>query len=173
VRRTLLITLLAVLAMPVAASASSEVTTDGTLSVRNGHGRLVLIGFRGAAIGRVEEAKLTIVEPKGGRCDTPLVWGWDSVEEKLLLGGDLGEGRLACVYTGVEIRFRLVGAHEEISIRGSNIAVSVVGRGFAVLAGDGGFFDGTYSLNGLDYRSLPDEARRFTVGTPTTPPPKP
>jgi hypothetical protein len=161
--------LLAALAMPVAAFASAAMTTDGTLSVRNGDGRLVLIDFRGAAIGRVEGARLTLVEPRGGRCDTPLVWGWDTVEERLLLGGDLGEGRLACVYTGAEIRFRLVGPHEEISIRGTNIAASVVGRGSAVLAGDGGFFDGTYSLNGLDYRSLPDEARRFTLGTPTPP----
>ena len=165
--------LLAALATPLAATASADTTTDGTLSVRNGHGRLVLIGFRGAAIGRVEEAKLTIVEPKAGRCDSPLVWGWETVEERLLLGGDLGEGRLACVYTGAEIRFRLVGVHEEISIRGSNMAASVVGRGYAVLAGDGGFFDGTYSQNGVDYRSLPDEARRFTVGTPPPPAQKP
>ena len=170
-RQSLLIALLAALLVPAAAIAAGEVTSDGTLSVKNGDGRLVLIRFKGAAIGRVEQGKLTIVEPPGDSCETPLVWGWESIEEKVLLGGDLGEGRVACVYTGLELRFRLTGLHEEISIRGKEIAASIVGRGAAVLAGEGGFFDGTYSLNGVDYRSLPDEARRFTLGTPL--PPKP
>jgi hypothetical protein len=169
-RRTLLIAMLVALLVPVSASASPEASSDGTLSVRNGDGRLSLVNFRGAFIGRVEDGRLTIIEPRGGTCESQLVWAWDTLLERTLPGGELGEGRLACIYTGLEIRFRLVGWNNEVRLRGMNIAASIVGRGTAVLEGDGGFFDGMYSLNGDLFRSLPDLPARLVLGVPPATP---
>jgi hypothetical protein len=169
-RRTLLIAMLVALLVPVSASASQEASSDGTLSVRNGDGRLSLVNFRGAFIGRVEDGRLTIIEPRGGTCESQLVWAWDTLLERTLPGGELGEGRLACIYTGLEIRFRLVGWNTEVRLRGMNIAASIVGRGTAVLEGDGGFFDGMYSLNGDVFRSLPDLSQRLALAAPPATP---
>jgi hypothetical protein len=169
-RRTLLLTLLAALLLPAAASATPVATPDGTLSLRSGDGRLVLVGFRGAFIGRVLDGRLTIVDPRGGTCDSQLVWAWDTVYERTIPGGELGQGRLACTYSGAEIRFRLVGFQNEVRLRGTNIAASIVGRGSAVLQGDGGFFDGMYSLDGDFYRSLPDLSVRLVLGLPPVAP---
>jgi hypothetical protein len=163
-RRTLLICLLTAALLPAAALAGPAVAGEGTLSVRNGDGRLALIGFRGAIIGRVGVGRLTIVEPRTGTCDTQLVWAADTVRATILPGGELGEGRFACVYTGANMRFRLVGAQDEVRLRGRDIGASIVGRGTAIVEGDGGLFDGLYSLNGEDYRSLPDEATRLVLG---------
>jgi hypothetical protein len=168
-RRTLLLTLLAALLVPAAAGAAPSApaaSADGTLALRGGDGRLVLVGFRGAFIGRVVDGRLTIVEPRGGSCETQLVWAWDTLQERIIPGGELGQGRLACIYGGAEIRFRLVGFQSEVRLRGINIAASIVGRGTAVLEGDGGFFDGMYSLNGDSYRSLPDLSVRLALGPP-------
>ena len=138
--------------------------------MQKGDGLLKLVAFKGAAIGRVENGRVMVVEPKDDSCDTPLVWGWESVEARILRGGDLGQGRLACIFQGPDLRFRLVGPNQEIAVRGTNISASAVGRGYALLQGDGGFFDGTYSYNNLEPRSLPDELQRFTLGTPQTKP---
>jgi hypothetical protein len=170
VRQTLLLALLAALTAPAVASAVPDATAEGTLALRGGDGRLVLVGFKGAFIGRVDDGRLTIVEPKSGSCDTPLVWNWESVQEKTIPGGELGQGLLACVYSGVDMRFRLTGTMQEVRLKGQNIGASIAGRGTAIVEGDGGFFDGMYSLNGDDFRSLPDEAARFVLGTSTVAP---
>jgi hypothetical protein len=170
VRQTLLLALLAALTAPAVASAVPDATAEGTLALRGGDGRLALVGFKGAFIGRVDDGRLTIVEPKSGSCDTPLVWNWESVQEKTIPGGELGQGLLACVYSGVDMRFRLTGTMQEVRLKGQNIGASIAGRGTAIVEGDGGFFDGMYSLNGDDFRSLPDEAARFVLGTSTVAP---
>jgi hypothetical protein len=166
-RRTLLLTLLAALAVPAAALAAKTAPGDGTLSVREGDGT-VQLELRGAILGRIGSGTLWIDDPQNGDCDTQLVWGADDVETRAVFSK--GEFELRCVYTGLNIRFRLVGGDHDISIvRGRDVAISAVGRGTAFLRGRGGITglpDGTYSIDARDYVSLPDVGREFEIGTP-------
>ena len=73
------------------------------------------------------------------------------------------------VFTGKDIRFRLIGQNL-VRLDGKNISLSVVGRGPVAIKGAGGLTDGTYSVNGGDYTSLPDEIKRFVLGPPAPPP---
>ena len=72
---------------------------------------------------------------------------------------------------GANVRFRAIGSKYQILIRGSGIYLSAVGHGFAVLNGAGDDpsvdSDGTYSLNDLPYRSLPDFATTLTLAAPS------
>lgn len=166
-RRTLLFTLLAALAVPAAALASQAAPGDGTLSVREGEGT-VQLQLRGAILGRIGSGSLWIDDPKAGHCDGPLVWGADVESTRAVFVN--GEIELRCIYTGTNIRFRLVGGDHDISIvRGRDVAISAVGRGMAFLKGRGAFTglpDGTYSVDGRDYVSLPDIGREIEIGTP-------
>jgi hypothetical protein len=168
-RRTLLFMLLAILAVPAAALAVQAAPGDGTLSVREGEGT-VQLALRGSILGRIGSGSLWIDDPKTGLCDTQLVWGADDSETRAVFSK--GEFELRCVYTGLNIRFRLVGGVHDISIvRGRDVAISAVGRGTAFIKGRGaitGLPDGTYSVDGGDYVSLPDAGRELEIGTPVT-----
>jgi hypothetical protein len=75
-----------------------------------------------------------------------------------------------CVFTGKDIRFRLIGQNL-VRLDGKNISLSAVGRGPVAIKGAGGLTDGTYSVNGGDYTSLPDEIKRFMLAPPPPSPP--
>ena len=153
-RRPLLIIVLA-LVLPTAASAVPKAPGDGSLSVRDGEGMLSLV-VRGAALGRFDSGLLT-VEVADGNCEGPLVWG---AERERPVIDHLGQ-IVACVYSGQNVRFRLVGGKQELKIqRGRDIDLSVVGRGHGQIRGQ----SGQYSLNGGDYIALPDEIRKITIG---------
>jgi hypothetical protein len=166
-RRTLLFALLAALAVPAAALATQAAPGDGTLSVREGEGT-VQLELRGAILGRIGSGTLRIDDPKAGHCDGPLVWGADV--ERSEADFAKGEFELRCIYTGTNMRFRLTGGDHDITIvRGRDVAISAVGRGNAFLRGRGwltGLPDGTYSIDGRDYVSLPDAGKEFEIGTP-------
>jgi hypothetical protein len=166
-RRTLLVTLLAALAVPASALAVQAAPGDGTLSVRDGDGT-VQLELRGSILGRIGSGTLWIDDPKAGHCDGPLVWGAEGETAKLDVAK--GEVQLRCVYTGTNIRFRLVGGDHDITIvKGRDAAISAVGRGRAFLKGRGAITDlpdGTYSIDGRDYLSLPDAGKEFEIGTP-------
>jgi hypothetical protein len=168
-RRTLLLALLAALAVPGGALAARTAVGDGTLSVREGEGTIQL-ELRGAILGRIGSGTLWIDDPKAGHCDGPLVWGADLERPRGIVDLETGEYHLRCVYTGANIRFRLVGDDHDITIvRGRDVAISAVGRGTAFLKGRGGITglpDGTYSIDGRDYVSLPDAGRELEIGTP-------
>jgi hypothetical protein len=170
-RRTLLVTLLAALAVPASALAVQAAPGDGTLSVREGEGT-VQLELRGAILGRIGSGSLWIDNPKAGHCDGPLVWGADIEKPRFVVDPLTGESSLRCVYTGLNIRFRLVGGDHDVKIvRGRDVAISAVGRGKAFLKGMGGLADGSYSVDARDYVSMPDEGRKITIGTPLADPP--
>jgi len=170
-RRTLLISLLATLAVPAAAVASSASPGDGTLSVREAEGTIQL-ELRGAVLGRIGSGALWIDDPKAGHCDGPLVWGADVEKPRFTVDAETGLTTLRCVYTGANMRFRLVGGDHDIHIvRGRDVSISAVGRGKGFLKGTGGTSDGTYALDARDYVSLPDEGRKITIGAPPANPP--
>jgi hypothetical protein len=165
-RRTLLLTVLAFLLVPAGALATRNTPGDGTLSVREGAGTLQ-IELRGVIIGRMGSGTLRIDNPKNDDCATPLVWGAETeTPEPQLIIGELGIRETRCIYSGRDMRFRLVGGDHDISIvRGRNVAISAAGRGAAFLRGRGGLDDGTYSIDGAEYASLPDLGRWFDIGT--------
>ena len=158
-RRLALLALLVFLALPAAASALAPSVPDGTLAVRNGAGSVWLDNFRGAAIGRVAVGRLVITDPAGGDCTSPLVWGADGEAERR----DRKTDELKCVYTGSNIRFRLIGDNIDVRAVGLGISISAVGTGHVILRGDGGLRDGTYVVNGTDAISLPDDGRQFSL----------
>jgi len=85
-----------------------------------------------------------------------------------------GEERFACVFRGENMRFRIAANDGDVvRLQGENIGLSAVGRGRGFIKGrsdlrpDGTSKpDGTWSLNGEPYASLPDERETFRLAAP-------
>lgn len=169
-RRTALITvLLVLLLLPAAAWAARSTPGDGTLSVRSGDGQVRLVLERGVAIGRIASGSLTIVDPKNADCTAPLVWDDTGARaeptEKVVVVPTTAEVELRCTFKGTNMRFRLAGADSGVvRLAGTNIGLSVVGRGSGRIKGSPfRLADGTYSVNGEEYASLPDDWKGFQL----------
>ena len=164
-RRLLVLFVLLSALVPAAAAALPSAPTDGSLVVRAGDGVVAVDLSRGAALGRVANGKVTVVDPRGTDCESLLVW-----EQGFRADGtekELRNGDRACVFTGRNMRFRLVGGEPSVRLSGENIFVTAVGRGQATLKGRAGSLnDGTYSLNGAPFESLPDELLKAPIGAP-------
>jgi hypothetical protein len=152
-RRTVVIcALLSVLAVPAAAPAAPG---DGSLVVRNGNAPkgtpVVTLVIKGAAIGQVTGyGKIQISDPRPDDDFTPEVTGADWTKDK---------GEDGVLWGGASFRFRVVGGgyYYKITIWGSGVDLVASGRGTAILTGssEAPKSDGTYSLNGGDFKSLP------------------
>ncbi len=152
-----------------ATSAGQSRGGDGTLSIRDGRGSVV-VHARGAVIGQLtrleRNGKLVIDDPVEGDGSEPKVAGADWARER-------PDGTL--VYGGKAIRFRLIGGRFVLRITNAvGLQLSVVGRGRVTLDGagsleDGITSDGVYSLNGEEPESLPDDATSFPLQAPRLP----
>ena len=168
-RRLLVIFVVLGALAPAAASALPKAPTDGTLVVRGGDGVVTIDLQRGAVLGRVANGSVVVIDPRGGDCEDLLVWeqGFraDAVES------ELRTGELKCVFSGRNMRFRLVGGEPNVQLRGTNIFVTAVGRGQAMLKGQrsGTPSDGKYSLNGGVFEPFPVESVKLTIGAPLAP----
>jgi hypothetical protein len=162
VRLTKVLVACAVLAASFAASAlaaTPKPLEDGTLSVRDGRATIQL-RMRGTIIGRLGRGKLVVTDSANGA--TIVVRG---AEDRDVFGRTI-------TYTGMNIRFRV--ADEKrfgVKVAGKGLNFSAVGRGDGWMDGwgdpaGGVFFDGSYSLNGVDYPSLPNERTRFDLAAP-------
>lgn len=152
-----------------AAGARDAQRGDGTLSIRDGRGSVV-VQARGAVIGQLSRlergGKLVIEDPVAGDGSEPRVVGADWARER-------ADGTL--VYGGKGIRFRLIGGR--FVLRVTNVVglqLSVVGKGKVTLDGvgspeQGALYDGVYSLNGETAESLPDDATNFSLQAPRRP----
>ena len=124
---------------------------DGTLSVRDGRAALQL-RLNGGVIGRLGRGKLTVVDALG-ETSTVVVRGAERITSP---------NERTTVYQGRNIRFRIADTRRfVVRITGSKINFSAVGRGDGWLDGWGNpakgiYFDGSYSLNGDAYKSIPD-----------------
>jgi hypothetical protein len=129
---------------------------DGTLSVRDGYGRLSLTLNRGIVFGRLDSGKITI--------------GIDSDFEDFgtcTFVPSLKDDTLTC--KGTDLRFRFLTNHgDEIRVSsGHGINITAVGQGTGKIQGSLDALDvGTYSLNGSVYGDLPFVEKKFTLGTP-------
>jgi hypothetical protein len=165
-RKHILLLLACLLALPAMASAAlMRSTGDGTLSVEDGQGRIV-IDARGGVIGRFDRGSVTILDRTPEDAFEAKVWG---ATREVELGLDRER------YFGPGVRFRLIGGSFRIVIHGAGIDLSAVGTGIVTLEGSGRF-PGVYSLDGEDCgaprskcKDLPDPAQRFRLGTPDPP----
>jgi hypothetical protein len=145
----------------VSATAGPAPLDDGTLTVRAGSGAIVL-RVKGSIIGRLGRGTVTVTEASTDGA-TVVVRGADKPPR---VRG------MTTAYTGTNIRFRI--AHDKritVKLHGKGINFSAVGRGDGWIDGAGDpaagiFFDGSYSLNGEPYYSLPDERTRFELVLP-------
>lgn len=158
---TLLVLLLAVPA--VSAAALLRKVGDGTLSVEDGTGRVVLIA-RGGVIGRFDSGSVTIQDRTPNDAFDAKVWGATRLLGERVLG-DAGER-----WSGTNVRFRLIGGEFRIVIAGRGIDLSAVGNGNVFLEGEGRL-PGVFSLDGEDCgnprvrcKALPAPGKRFVLG---------
>jgi hypothetical protein len=158
--RSVLITV-AVFAVSLAgsAAAANPKPQDGTFSVRDGRAAIQL-RMKGSIIGRVGNGKLVVTDSPDGA--TIVVRG---AEKRETLGK-------RTVYTGTNIRFRVADDKRfSVKVSGKGLNFSAVGRGDGWMDGwgdpaGGVYFDGSYSLNGVEFPSLPNERTRFDLAAP-------
>jgi len=152
-RRLLTFAVLVALALPAASAARERTPTDGTLSLRDVRGTIV-ISARGGVIGSFAQGRMTIVDPVDGDGTGPIItgddWSRDPNDITTLCGGK-------------KVRFRLIGGAFKVRIKGWGINLSLVGKGTVTLNGAGTGEDGTFSVNGGDYVAIPDTPVTFPL----------
>ena len=157
---------LAALALPAAAMAFHATPGDGQLVVKDASGGsrtapVVALTITGAAVGHIGQGRLVIDEaPSNG--PRPEVTGYDS-------SGPFKGSPTAQLYAGTDFKFRIIGDADTvytIIIYGSRINLFALGHGTVTLTGlpDSPDTDGTFSLNGDPFRSLPGTAKAYPIG---------
>jgi hypothetical protein len=142
---------------------------DGSLVVKNASGRsgtpVVALTVTGVVWGHIDGGKIVIDDTTPNATHTPPeVTG--AGNPRPVANSDTAQS-----WSGADFKFRAVGGTYTILIYGSGIDVVAFGSGHVVLAGipDSATGDGSYSLNGLPFRSLPGtSAKQQTIGIITT-----
>jgi hypothetical protein len=163
-RKSVLTLLVCLLAVPAVGSAAlMRGTSDGTLAVEDGRGRVVL-SVKGAVIGRFDRGTVTIYDRTPRDAFAPKVWG-ATRELDVGLNGER--------HRGENVRFRLLGGEFIVVVQGLGLELSAVGTGSVTLEGIGSD-PGVYSLEGEDCSApkarcpqLPDRPKSFRLGTET------
>jgi hypothetical protein len=165
-RRLLILCALCTLALPAPALAYTKAATDGTLVVRNGSSDdfstpvVRLVGFHGAVFGQIDGGRIVIDDLTPGDTYRPLVTNATAH----IISADTNKQ----VWKGQNMRFRVDGGTYTISVYGVGIDLNAVGQpaagkvwlqGSATLA-----VDGRYSIDGADFRSLPDLGAWLPIG---------
>ena len=151
-RRLLLPALVAALAVPAAALATPSAVDDGTLVVKNADG-YVFVTARGAVIGSCDSCRVRTYDPDPDDGTGPIVAGAED-------HSDVSDG--VDLYTGTDVRFRMIGGAFKIRIWGTGIDLSVVAKGWGRVKG----YDsntGWYALNGGDRHQLPSDLTKFVL----------
>jgi hypothetical protein len=157
VRNAILI-LLALAAVAAPAALASEVTKgDGTLSVRDGNGKVMLSG-RVSVLGRVDSGRIFFTNLEPTDLSEPDVF--DTCDRVKLLN----DATTLCI--GTKLRFRLIGLRYKVSVIGRGIDISAVGKGQASIEGaDATFDDGDFAVNGAPYKAIGDDPVTVAFGT--------
>jgi hypothetical protein len=151
-RNVLVVLVSAVLALPALSAATTRALDDGTLSVRNGDG-VIFVTAHGTVIGACDQCRVTLIDPSPDDGAPPVVSGYEDHKD-LSATKDL--------WSGKDVRFRLVGGLFKIRVTGTGIDLAVVAKGWGRIQG----YDsntGTYSLNGGPRHLLPSEKEVFTL----------
>jgi hypothetical protein len=131
--------------------AGAAEPAGGTLSVERGKGAVIL-DIRGSVLGRLTVGMLRVTDQTPNDRFTPTVVGRKLTQERV--------GPKTTVYRGQGLRFRMLGGGYKMTVRGSGIDISAVGKGAVVLDGEPRFFGddaGVYSLEGVDCDADPDK----------------
>ena len=154
--------LLALALTAVAAAMRPGPVEDGTLSVRDGRATLQL-KMKGGILGRMGRGKITVTEPVS-----------DSATVVIRGARARALNARTTVYSGQSIRFR-ISADQPFTVRinGRKINFSAVGRGDGWIDGWGNpaagvYFDGSFSMNGGPYKSIPDVRTPIELQAPPT-----
>ena len=140
-------------ALPAAAGAGVRGPGDGTLSVLDGRGTFA-VRAQGGIIGTFVRGRVVITDPDPNDGTGPIVTGDDWHRDR---------SDTTTVYGGTHVRFRLIGGSFKIRVIGTGVNLSVVGRGTVSLTGEGTADDGTDSIDGGDYVSVPDTQTTFSL----------
>jgi hypothetical protein len=153
--RSLLVLLAsAALALPGLAWTATRALDDGTLSVRNGDG-VVFVSATGTLIGTCDQCRVSIVDPSPDDGAPPVVTGYEGHK-------DISDTR--DLWSGKDVRFRMVGGFFKVKVTGYGIDLAVVAKGWGrIQAYDSN--TGTYSVNGDPRRLLPADRQVFTLTT--------
>ena len=153
-RRLALLIVFACLAIPAVAFAVERAAGDGALSVDGASGS-VSVAARGAIIGQIDRGSVTIQDPNPNDGKAPVVWGYERKR-------DLTDTKN--VFSGTDIRFRVVGGFFRVKVVGVGIDASVVGRGSVTLSPVATLpILGTFSLNGGPDTDFPDSSHTFQL----------
>ena len=147
--------------LPAVAAARVSALGDGTLTIKNGSGRVV-IGAKGGVIGRFDEGTLVLIDLNPTDDVDAVVTGWEKRTPR---------DEFTTVYTGKGIRFRFIGGTFKVTLTRptTGIDISAVGKGTVELHGAGNLDDGTYSFNGDAPRPLPLTVREFSLAASPSP----
>jgi len=154
---------LAALVVTGTAAARSSGPNDGTLTVKNGDGRIVISG-KGAVIGRFDKGQVTIKDANPNDSIGPIVTGADQTQVLT---------DKSTRYSGSNVRFRIIGGSFSVTVFGTDINLSAIGKGIVTLTGTLGVRgnvndDGTYAVNGGAPQSFPNFLYRFWLDAQTT-----
>jgi hypothetical protein len=160
VRNALLILLVAgALVAPAAVLAGTTGKGDGTLSVRDGNGKVTLAA-RGVIFGRIDKGYVTVVDYNPDDANSFEDFGTcDRYVPK--------PDGVTTVCSGTDLRFRFAAGRFDVRLGGRGINVTSVGKGTGTISATTTVFDpGTYSVNGDPFAALPDVSTAFTLGQP-------
>lgn len=146
-RRLLTVALLVALAFPALSAAHTQGAMDGTLSVRDGRGKITM-SVRGGVIGSFAAGSVTISDPIDADGTGPIVTGDDFPP--------IDRNDTTTTWRGNRVRFRIIGGSFRVVVKGRGINLSLVGKGNVKLEGAGTDDDGTYAVNGGGYSPIPD-----------------
>jgi hypothetical protein len=146
-----------------AAARPGSAKNDGALSVKRSDGRIVIIASKGVVIGRLGKGQITVKDPNPNDDARAIVTGADSRES-------LSENTTR--YSGKNIRFRIIGGSFSLTVFGTDIDLSAVGRGMVTLDGtlsaktNAETDDDTYAINGGPAQPFPTFRFTFPLAPP-------
>jgi hypothetical protein len=141
--------LVATLVLPAAALAGARASGDGTLVVRDANARVEIKNGRGTIFGHLDKGWLKVTDYNQDDSRDPEVNGAKTSYPANASGS-------TWIYKGADIRFRFFGGRYSITVYGTGIDISAVGKGIVTLKGDPTVIDGGYGTYAVDgHKSAP------------------
>jgi hypothetical protein len=148
-----LLALAGALTLPAALPAATG--TDGTLSVKRGHG-LVVLKLRGTAIGSLAVGSVRIRDLAPNDGQSPRFRHCRTIRT-------LSPSTTLC--KGRKLSFRALDGRYTVTVRGSGLFLSAVGHGTVMFDGADTAPTGLMSFDGASYQPIPVDPTTYPLGT--------
>ena len=135
--------LVATFVLPAAALAGARAAGDGTLVVRDANARVEIAKARGTIFGHLDKGWLQVTDYNQDDSRDPEVNG-KATSWPVNASGSTWR------YKGADIRFRFLGGRYSITVQGTGIDISAVGKGTVTLSGLTSVIDGDYGTYAVD-----------------------